>query len=495
MEKQSSFNKKELVINILVFCSFIFLVFIFYQNNKWKVLMGDDLFAVNGFKDNGFWGTIINPLNFEGGKIRPVSTVFLYLSYLICDLDFSKYYLVNRVVLVIVVFLVYILVKKFKINSLFAYIISVLLITSPFSSYSVWQMIGICESVSLLLSVLCLYYIIKLLYGETNYDNNKYIGLCTLFYFLLIFNAERFMYLIIIFISVIVYKKINIKYKIIYSLMLSSPILIRAIILKLANGDGLNTGRGEVGSLMSGIIAYGIRGAINLMGFSLGDQWLGGFDFFSLPSYIMVIGSLLLILSVGMFWGSICKWLKNSDKNSFEIFVIFCFSFSSLFSYALVGKTHGEDRFLWIPYVFLWIGIMKYITINVKCNWKTNLVVFGMALLFLISNFYYVKNKVYTNYRYSQEEAQTCFDNVSSLILEKKVNEICCIRSNDYKYIFYDQKFFEYYIDSDIKIYYYNSFEEIDKSIISENTIIIYPDTNVVVPYCTVACWAEDYQE
>ena len=109
-------------------------------------------------------------------------------------------------------------------------------------------------------------------------------------------------------------------------------------------------------------------------------------------------------------------------------------------------------------------------------------------------NGYYVKNKVHVHYRYSQEMAQTCFENVSTLVEEKPVENIYCIKPSDYNWVFCGDIFFRYYIDKNVNVYYYNTWDEVDINSLTENTIIVYPDDNHPIPYGTDACWIEDFQ-
>lgn len=451
--------------------------------------MGDDLVTVNGFYDNGFWGTIFNPINAQMGKVRPVSTLLLYICFRLGKLDYSVYVTINRIILGIVCYFIYVLLCKIKLDKISSYFVALLIISTPFSTYGVWQMIGICEITSLCCSMLCFYCVWQMIWSDESKQISKYVLICTLVFSVMIFNAERFMYFVAIFCFVVFFLKIpNWKEKVSYSVLFFFPIIVRYLVIKLAGGNSLNTGRGDTVNLFNTIVQYAIKGVVNLFGFSIGQQWHGGFDYYALPVFILIIGSIFFFIGIGVFFVSLSETIKTKNKSTYELLIMFLFSFSSLFSYALVGMTHGEDRFLWISYLFLIMGIAKYFYNNCK---KQIFIVFSFCLLFM--NWYYVDNKQQVNFRYSQEMAQTCYDNITVLLEEKSdVDYFVCVKPGDYNWVFDNEVFFRYYFKDNVEVFYYDSFEQIDYSIIDENTIVVYPDENFEVPYAVTACWIDD---
>ena len=494
LNKNKVIRNKSVIWRIIVFLSIIAFTFIYYPNNSWEVLMGDDLTAVSNYVEEGLWGVLFNPINAQMGKVRPVSTILLYLSYLLCGLDFSKYYLLNRLMLAGGAFLIAHISYRLGVNKIGAFLVSILLISTPFSSYAVWQMIGVCETLSLVLCIAFLFLVIKISEGSERQNIRKNVLLCFAVFTVIIFNAERFMYLIVLFVfAMAINRAIALKEKVIYTIIMSTPIIARTIFINLSGGTSLNTGRGEVDSLIGDMTAYAIRGAVNMYGFSIGDQWHGGFDFFSLPTYILIIASCFLLTSIGIFFWALSNYIKERNKSALTILIIFLMSYSSLFSYALVGETHGEDRFLWISYVSVCLGMILYFSKTIQSK-KCLYGVLALNFFLVIMNGYYVKNKVHVHYRYSQEMAQTCFENVSTLVEEKPVANICCIKPGDYNWVFCGNIFFRYYIDKNVNVYYYNTWDELDINLLAGNTIIVYPDENHPIPYGTEACWIEDFQ-
>lgn len=317
--------------------------------------------------------------------------------------------------------------------------------------------------------------------------------LCTIAFALLIFNAERFMYLVAVFILVILAnQKINYKEKAFLSVLYFSPIICRSILLHIAGSSTMETGRGSILTLFSTLGIYALKGFVNMLGFSLGDQWHGGFTLQELPLIILIISSLRVVVFIGIGFIVLINLLKsNYSKKYFEILIMYLFSLTSLFSYALVGATHGEDRFLWIPYIYYLFALTKYIS---NCEeFKMHVLSIALvALTILISNFYYITNKVHVHFRYSQEMAQTCIENIKNLENYETVQNVCCVKPNDYFWIFGNQLFFNLYVSENTNVFYYDSFDEIDAQLKTENTIVVFIDEDYPIPYGTAACWIGD---
>lgn len=504
--------------NKIVFTRYFFplvlimvMVFIWYPNNHWKILMGDDLIAVTDFKENGFIGSLINATDFSLGKIRPIQKIILYFVYLICGIEYKKYYIVSRIAVGIGIFIIYKIMKFCEIDAVKSICIVILILTCPFSAYAAWQYIGITETFSLVCCVLyaystCLYY-----YEKDEKKCRIIIGVSSFYLALLIFNAERFMYMVVIHIIVILIKRsCSWKKKITRVVISIWPIGIRSLILKGMGTTALGTGRESIWKLLSNIIPYAIRGFVNMLGFSIGDSWHGGFSILQIPPVILVISCFRVFIYIGVLYTAIKKVILEKETSMIEILVWYIFSLSSLFSYALVGETHGEDRFLWVPYVFYLFALVKYVQIQYKnrtlfflCNEnryvyqiKKSFIVMG-GIVLVASNFYYYLAKGGVHFRYSQEIAQTAYDNIMKLGGEENIENVAFVNPNDYAWVFYGDSFVHYYLNENISAYYYDSVEQLnnDREKLGSKTVIIYPDLNYKVPFGASAYWIDDFNE
>lgn len=454
--------------------------------------MGDDLNTIGAFREFGFWESLASPLNLAAGKIRPISTLLLYSSYILCGIDYKWYYFLTRLVLAFVSCVIFRVCKKMGIKSLCAYMVSVFTIICSFSAYGVWQVIGLCETFSLFCCIMTLFFNHLIIYSSVPSQIYKYAIYCTLFFSLLIFNAERFMYLFVIYAIVMIFKsELPMRKRLGIILLYFLPIIIRNFLLRTLGADPLGTGREGVQILILTIIPYAIKGFVNMLGFALGDNWHGGFTLLQIPSSILVISAFRMGLFFGIAYKAFVEWIRHKEKGNFEVIVLYLFSLTSLFSYALVAATHGEDRFLWVSYVCYCIAFMKYVSAHADMKiFQVGVVVLCASIIYLDN--YYLVNKVHVHYRYSQEMAQTCIENIQKLNDYEKVDVICCVKPNDYYWVFGNQYFFDLYVNPNIVTYYYNDFDEIDKSTIGQNAIVVYPDANYSIPYGTQACWISD---
>jgi hypothetical protein len=485
--------------------------FIWYQSNSWSVLMGDDLIAVTGFKNLGFWGNLFNLDDVAMGKIRPIQKAMLYIIYAFCGVEYKAYYVVSRIFVAIAACISYFCTRKINGNRLLAVCVSVLVITCPFSAYGAWQYIGVSESFSLICSIL--YGVI--LYQIIDCENNKKILnsliLASVILALLVFNAERFMYLAAVAILVICFHHNSSWFrKILYCVISAWPIILRSVLLKSLGSVSLGTGRADFWTLLSTLFPCAIKGYINMLGFSIGDDWHGGFSIVQLSPWILILSSVRLFIFMGVLFDVGRLLLIERNKKYWSVIVWYIFSLTSLFSYALVGSTHGEDRFLWIPYVFYLFAIVDYVTKMGGDKKEKSLsetkdisrclrsaCAISVCLILIASNYYYFNVKTHVHFRYSQEIAESAKESIESLNGYKNVENIAFVNKNDYLWVFYENSFTSFYISDSANSFYYNSADELDadRETLGENTIVIYPDLAHSIPYGAKAYWINDFYE
>ena len=501
-------KKKILQSEIIPIIVFFLVTFIWYHNNKWSVLMGDDLIAVTGFKELGFWGNLFNATDISTGKIRPIQKLILYIVYLIGGVDYKKYYVIARIFVIMAMWIVYRNAKLVGVKKINAIIISVILITCPFSAYGAWQYIGVCESFFLICIVIYAYYTYKYLYCDDIKEKNKYIVISAFWFTILIFSAERFMYLVAVqMLAILLDKKVKWKQKIYQWIIVILPIVIRSVLLHILGSSSLGTGRAGIWELLSTLVPYAIRGFVNMLGFSIGDAWHGGFELVQLSPFVLMISSIRIFIFVGALYDTMKRLFITGKIQFKEIVMWYVFSLTSLFSYALVASTHGEDRFLWIPYMFYLIALGRYIeqvvsvdieNIKFKCKKICVVGINLFAVIFIIaSNFYYLEAKIHVHFRYSQEMAQTAIESIRNLDNSQNVQNVAFVNRNDYAWVFYGNSFVQFYVNKNANAYFYNSVEELnnDRGILGENTIVIYPDAEYPVPYGAKAYWINDFSE
>lgn len=486
----------------LVLCGLIAVTFLWYRNNDWTVLTGDDLHLINMFEQNGLWKTMFCQEFIELGKIRPVSMLLTYFSYILCGLSFEKYYILNRIALPLTALVIYLLCKKMGINKWLAGVTAVLIIICPFSGYGVWQVYGICEIASLLLCAVSIYLLLCYYYS----DKQKATLLLTMAnataFLTIILNAERFMYLLAIYLIVVVMKKQGTLYKLTHIGIYIAAIIVRTVLLVASGSQILGTGRGGMESLLNTFIPNALRGFVNVCGFALGDEWHGGFSLFNIPSWILLLSAIKMILFFSLCVHTTYMCLKYKDKYELGNAIILIFCIFGLFSYALVGTTHGEDRFLWISYASCVMFICRCMTpfFRKETNYlmikKLSSVI--LIVLFSTSDAYYLANKEHAHFRYSQVMAETSCENIKKLDDYQSANNVFLIGASDYHYVYDEGNFFKYYLfENPVHVQYFENSTDLanevkQKSELGEKTIILQPDNSYPIPYGVSANWAEN---
>ncbi|WP_312647420.1 hypothetical protein [Aminipila sp.] len=484
------------------------ITFMWYQNNNWSVLMGDDLIAVTGFKNLGFWGNLFCADDIAMGKIRPIQKAMLYVVYYFCGIDYKAYYIVSRILVAIAAISFYLGSRKINGNRILSVGVAVLIVTCPFSAYGAWQYIGVSESFSLICCVLYGVTAYKTIWCEDNLKNHIFLSII---FALLIFNSERFMYICAVTILMICINfGVKWRRKILYIFILIWPILLRSVLIKVLGSTSLGTGREDIGTLLSTLVPYAIKGYINMIGFSIGDDWHGGFSIVQLSPLILMISSLQLFIFMGVLFDVCRLTFVEKRKKYLSIIMWYLFSLTSLFSYALVGATHGEDRFLWVPYAFYLFALVDYATKQLGDKKENNttgkksfkniawrVCTLGACVIILVSNYYYFNLKTHVNFRYSQEMAETAKESIELLEGFENVENIAFVNPNDYSWVFYGNSFTSFYISESANSYHYNSVDELNKNreLLGDNTIVIYPDLSHDVPYGAKAYWINDFHE
>lgn len=501
-------EKKKYRFLLIVFAALLFVTFLWYPNNSWTTLMGDDLIAVTGFKSLGFWGMMTHPADIEMGKIRPIQKIILYIVYLCGGTEYKTHYVIARLFVFLLSLITYFVMRKMNIRPVFSLLASTLIIICPFSAYGAWQYIGITESFS---CVCCLFiaYNTYLLLFQNDARKDFFISVKTAIWFaLLIFNAERFMYIIIVpFIVVLIKKNTKMAVRIAEATCLISPVLLRSIILIALGSNPLGTGRSDIRTMLSTIIAYAVKGLINMLGFSLGDPWHGGFLYMQLPAWTIVVAAIRVFVFVGVLFLSLHKVIHNKNERLvyLDIVIWYLFSLTSLFSYALVASTHGEDRFLWVSYLFYLIALSKYLMIEIRESSerdrklsKLMVVIPFSALLIgtIFTHVFYHGAKKLVHFRYSQELSQTAYDSITSVENYSSAKNYVFVSKNDYGWVFYGNSFIQYYIDASAEAYYCNSIEELRNSYDlygKETIVVIYQEAEHPGPYAAEAFWIDDF--
>lgn len=475
-------------------------VFLWFGKAKYTVIMGDDIIWLYNLIEKQTFLELIFNFDQLAGKYRPIFFIFIYLPVKIFKLSYNYYFNFNKLVFSITIFSIYCIVSRITNKKYLGIVVCILCITTPFNAYFIGQVYGLMECLSVIF-INIIFYLILIKYQER--PKSHYIYYVSFLFFLLIFTAERYMCILpAIYISILISK--TKKYtKIKNCFVVSIPIIIRFALSKIFLGfDMFATGRGNVFELMNNFIAFTYKEIVNILGFAIGDQWHGGFLIQDIPTLVLLINTLfIIVLFINIYFcADHVKNFLSSAKNrtnymdlisSFliqykQIIITLAFFVANLVPYALVAKTHGEDRFMFAPYLFLLIFLaltFNYLSF-IKIKKSLLPIMILCIILKIIPDAYYKSVKLHVNWKYSLEMAQTCYDDIKQKNLDlanKNIYFVNC--SPDCVWIFADQDFMKLYFNNSINTYYVDTLNDIPIDANDENSIFIVPETNIVVPY------------
>lgn len=461
--------------SVLLLVSFLGIIFLWYGRTEIRVMMGDDLLYLYSELDGkSFWEAVLN-INQVLGKYRPILFAVLYWPCRLFGTRYELYYYFNIVLFSLCCVTIYYFARFISKNIISAFVVSCLFITSPFSAYYIGQVFGTMEILAIIFEIVTIYGCIMLF--RTRQMN--YVAIICIGFFLSMFDTERMMYLYPCIVLVILMTLIEWKKKIVSLLVALLPLIFKFMISNLNKVSMLETGRGSALSLLSTIVPLYLKGIVNTLGFSLGDQWHGGFEILTLPRGVCEISAINVVLLyfmglIGVLY-AYRKYLeiKVKGKKAFwqffydgtlrigELLILLIFACAAVVPYALVAKTHGEDRFLSQPYLLILFVIIFLIHMIPKKKWLYGMVVV-MCLCRFSTDVIYKDNKEGVHWKYSLKEAQTIYEAVNNSLVDAQGKDIYVMyATNDFTWIMGDQLFSKYYINPEANTYYVASVDEL----------------------------------
>lgn len=458
---------------LILFC----LTFLWYGKTEYNVMMGDDLlYLYSELEGKSFFEAVFN-INQVMGKYRPVLFAVMYIPSRLFGIHYELYYYSNLVLLTIASSIVFFFLYKYTERRVLSFVPSIMFIISPFSAYNVGQVFGAMESLAIIFMV-C---VLDQTFNYTMNKGRKSLVLLVLFWGMALFTTERMMWMFPCIILVIMFTKSKVICKLEAISLVVLPLILKGIISNLSNVSMLETGRGSVFELISTVIPLALKGVTNVFGFALGDAWHGGFDLLSLPQGVCEISLLNLVLFIiFMYIGVISiylQWHKNVILEKLDsdsecdcvlctkikgLIIVFSFCVTSIASYALVAKTHGEDRFLNQTYLLLLVFIVL-ISAQIPRSYKVTIILVTMCICRMLTDYIYAKNKDGVHWKYSLKEAQTIYNAVK----EKNPhgidgrNVFVMYATNDFPWIMGDQFFINYYFDQDSQTFYIDTIDDL----------------------------------
>lgn len=355
MEKVKSWlldNYKEIIYFAISLTAIVLLSVYLSSFFKIECLVGDDLNELRRSMRMNFFQYIFST---EGNRIRPVSNTFVYLELVICKGNVDMIKVFNIISFSLTGFAMLFILHQITHMRVILLIASLLFIYSRFSWYSITQVLGIMENLSITLVLLITYFTYLYL------KNGKllYYILMNVLYLLILFSHERYFIIFISLFVVILINEKNWKQKLIKS---ATPLLVFGFyyILKtqfLGLLFAVDTGGVSAVKIdVLKIIQQSWTSLLNISQIVISENYLAGITFEQMEtgyqniSYVISIATFILMIAAFLY--SIYLLVKKKDKEYF-LLILFLFITLAFYIAGVSSSFRVEMRFLFPGYCLL----------------------------------------------------------------------------------------------------------------------------------------------
>ena len=498
---------KKVIEYFLVLC--LLLVLCFYINRELvlKALYMDDLFHWSWFRGLNLFEFAFK--FYETSRYRPVFDTLQYIFYVIVDTDPTRLSIINKIYNSIVAVFIYHFAKRLNVGRMIALMVSSLYILSHYAYYQVSQGIGSLETTSLLLSLIILFYCLKLTsiisskdqFSEDVFLENKYKIRYTLvlfiLFFLVVFTHERYIGTALpIVIAIIGSKdeKLISRRKIVSLIVFAFEILLICFIRYMAIGKVIPAGTGgtyvEETFSINQLISFCFIQVAFIFGINLGPEYLYGIGFFDIVNVkvkYLLIASIVLIIMIVILYIVFRFWVKSKKNNLladllFLSFIAVCIGSSSV-------TIRVELRFIYVSFTaaMIYLSYMSSFIMNNIDNRFVKLIPLSLTILVLITRL-----PIELEYRKYYNKIHCIVDTIRvNSIYDNTIKKYGLDDILNNKKIFVINKYYgmtNFYAEYILKIYdknnvgntmiLVNDFDEIPASDINENTIVLYENLN-----------------
>ena len=384
-----------------------FLIYVYFLQWKPSSIHDDDLFLYRAFAHlNGFSEQTNVSLYF--GQYRPVRDIFFYAFMKIFNNNLEAIYIFNVIIqainTIIFAYLLNLFLKSFRL-SLF---LSLILCLSRFCFYNVIQIWdgGILEGMAMTFFLLFLFFIVRAAIdpGRQGSKQSKDVIWSIVFANLSMYTHERYIAIFPFILLMILFfpgfKQITFKRKLfLSSLALGSVILNIALKSYVYHVKFLvGTGNTKIEFSISSAFQFLAEGVSTIFQYSIGPEWLVGYQFSELPVFYqilvyLIIGVMLLVF--GLYIGKMISGLISKYKPYPPYTAIFIF-LPTLFFLMLVPcifQHRIELRWLQASLtIAILIFIIALIVITKENIKRRNFLAILIGVCFLMTNHYYNYN-------------------------------------------------------------------------------------------------------
>ena len=317
---------------LLVFFALFFICLIINDGIVIKGLFMDDLYDWSWFRGTSYFDFALK--FYPSSKYRPVFESAEYLLYMLVGTNPMLITFYNKLLNAIIALFIYYFVNHFGNNRIKSFFVATLYLFGHYSYYQISQGIGNLESVSLLLSIMILFFSLDLvgcfdLFDENkeNYrdikKNRKLVFIILILFFLLVFTHERYIGVAsTIFLAILFAKKVDsdtnnidnkykmLKFKILSILSLILEFILIIIIRFLATNRIIPAGTGgtyvEKTFYIGNFLNFAIEQVKMIFGINIGPEHLVGIEYNNIADItiknLTVFSNILIFIIIAIYF-------------------------------------------------------------------------------------------------------------------------------------------------------------------------------------------------
>ena len=433
-------NQFKISNTILVFLILYVVIGLYFFHFKTETIYGDDLFL---YRDHFDMKNMIDVMNVAkiNEKFRPVWGIVLNFIINSFHAAIYKYYLFNVGIQAINSCILAIILNLFLKSPFFSTVVSLLFGLSRFALFNITQVCcgGALEGLAMTFFLLSLYYIFCFFIKDENSSKQNFLSLV---YVIICSNLamdthERYIVLFpfIILIALLhpIKNKLSRRQKIFICSLAILSMVMNILIKKYVYGYPFFVGTGGtyIKPSFESITGYLSEALLSIIQINSGGESLIGIPYKSLnPFYqgIVVVILILLLIILFYYYASIRDYFKSKQGKEITSLHIIT-SLLILFILCLIPAIvtiRVEQRWLQAPFsVFILIVVIAFCNINARTVVSKNVLFSLFIVLFLFSDFHYLKKTSNTVFIKSEEHIATIFKQaIYNGTINKRINNL-----------------------------------------------------------------------
>jgi hypothetical protein len=324
---------------------------LWFRGFSFHTWMGDDLYAWAYYEAKPSFDDLF--LTASGGKYRPFATALHWVLFQAFPDDFAAWTYSNAGLELLTAFLVFWLVLRVaRRDLLIAFAAGLLFITSRFSYYNVFQVMGTMEALGMLLLVLVLHVSVTYVRRDARWPGFALIGL----FLAISLTHERYLALFPFLVLLVILKgRSSWRARALELALLCLPPVLNVVLKRyvFATSVMMGTGGQELGVDPIGILRYLTKGGANLVWVNWGPDYLSGITMSETGGLARLVVAVIVLTIVACAVASVLRIVRSTDtserRDEVKYFVLWLVLTGSLLLVASI-TIRQEYRWLYAPW-------------------------------------------------------------------------------------------------------------------------------------------------